>query len=187
MSKLSLLRTSNPDTGSALHWALSSESLLNVDGDVDADDRTDVIQAMIEHVYDVNLRDGDGRTALMLAIKNNYDSAVRTLLEHPKIKIDQRDRDGRTILHHLFSYESEKPDDPTRQSQRRATLGVIYRALIRNPSIMPADLVNYRSVRGCRPIDASVIYKDRKVRDALHAYDTDPRWYRTVGRLRSGC
>lgn len=180
MSKLNLLRKSNPDTGSALHWALSENSLLQVD---DTQDKSDIIKALIDQVYDINQCDGHGRTALMLAIKNSHDMAVSILLKHPKIKIHHRDMNGRTVLHHLFSYESENADDVTKKAERIKILQVIYDAIIRNPSIYPADLMNYRSIRGWTPEVAAVAYKDTNVLELLHKYNSDKRWYSIVGRL----
>ena len=48
---------------------------------------------------DVNLKDAEGRTGLILAIKKGDENIVRILLARSDIDISVKDKDGNTPLH----------------------------------------------------------------------------------------
>ena len=47
---------------------------------------------------DINARDRDGSTALILACEKNYASIVEVLLTHKSLKLDIQNKDGHTAL-----------------------------------------------------------------------------------------
>ncbi|CAG9939888.1 unnamed protein product [Clonostachys rosea f. rosea IK726] len=58
------------------------------------------LEELIRANTSVNMKDFEGRTALMLASVNEHVDCVRLLLRHSDINIDQRDNDGCTALFH---------------------------------------------------------------------------------------
>lgn len=53
-------------------------------------------------IYDPDVRDNEGRTALMLACQTGNRSAVMRLLNEPTVMVDRKDLKGRTPLHYCF-------------------------------------------------------------------------------------
>ncbi|KAH0586575.1 hypothetical protein H2248_007800 [Termitomyces sp. 'cryptogamus'] len=57
-----------------------------------------IVQLLLEHNVDVNVKDNDGKTALHLASENGDSKTVELLLEH-KADVHVKDKDGKTALH----------------------------------------------------------------------------------------
>ena len=56
-------------------------------------------RAALARGEDVNSKDSDGWTALMLAVGNNHNSIVKLLLDQPAVDVNMKDDFGWTALH----------------------------------------------------------------------------------------
>lgn len=56
----------------------------------------EIVQLLIRHGANVNGRDADGRTPLMMAVMHNWEDAARALLA-AKASVEARDGEGRTV------------------------------------------------------------------------------------------
>jgi len=59
----------------------------------------DVVEELLDHGVDVNLRDMDGRTGLPLAAYQGYYFVVYMLLDHQELKRDTEDNE---VMHHYL-------------------------------------------------------------------------------------
>lgn len=55
-----------------------------------------VVQTLIEHGADVNVRDAEGKTPVHVAIQNQHSQIISLLLCHPNIDLNKRDKKGLT-------------------------------------------------------------------------------------------
>jgi ankyrin repeat protein len=58
------------------------------------------VQALLDKGADVELRDGDGNTALMLAAKNGLMDILQVFLNHKNASLDRVDNEGRGVSHY---------------------------------------------------------------------------------------
>lgn len=85
-----------PNTGTALHTLIANEGF---------DDAVRLIGLMGKR-YDPNIRDIEGKTALIIAAKTNSAKVVKALLDTYKdtIDVNAQDNEGRTALHYAAAY-----------------------------------------------------------------------------------
>ncbi|RSL40494.1 hypothetical protein CEP54_016103 [Fusarium duplospermum] len=70
-----------------------------------------VVQLLLQHKADVNLKDEDGRSALHLACIRGNETVAKMLLDE-RATLDEKDNDEKTALHLASSVEADKQRDP---------------------------------------------------------------------------
>lgn len=61
--------------------------------------RSEMVQLLLDHGWNVNEEDAEELTPLLLAAKEGYSSVVQVLLNHPQINLHAQDHCGSTALH----------------------------------------------------------------------------------------
>jgi serine/threonine-protein phosphatase 6 regulatory ankyrin repeat subunit B len=61
--------------------------------------RSEMVQLLLDHGWNVNEEDAEALTPLLLAAKEGYSSVVQVLLNHPQINLHAQDHCGSTALH----------------------------------------------------------------------------------------
>ncbi|HEX4069031.1 MAG TPA: ankyrin repeat domain-containing protein [Candidatus Babeliales bacterium] len=67
------------------------------------DDDCSFIHILFNRKANVNAADTEGTTALMMAVENGREHAIKCLLKHPHIAINQQDKKGYTVLLYAFN------------------------------------------------------------------------------------
>ena len=68
----------------------------------------DIIQLFLDHPYcNVNVRKEKGKGALHLACEKSNMGLIETLMSSPKIDINAKDEEGRSVLFHLLRYQPQ--------------------------------------------------------------------------------
>ncbi|XP_038649451.1 2-5A-dependent ribonuclease-like [Scyliorhinus canicula] len=57
-----------------------------------------VLEQLMQRTHNLNVRDNDGKTPLILAVEKKIATAVKLLLEDQRVEIDAQDNSGRTAL-----------------------------------------------------------------------------------------
>ena len=103
-------------------------------------------RTILDHYdFDVNVKDKNGHTPLMLAIQNANRALVETLLGYQKVDVNTKDKAGRTPLMHALQAQ-----DPSE---------AVVRSLLDRPDI---DLVA-RSGDGCTALSLALTTSCSKV------------------------
>ncbi|OXN27228.1 hypothetical protein CDV57_06183 [Aspergillus fumigatus] len=103
--------SSLPSATSAAPYCVINHSAFVVDENRDKSDeepllclaaawkRSEMVQLLLDHGWNVNDEDAEELTPLLLAAKEGYSSVVQVLLNHPQINLHAQDHCGSTALH----------------------------------------------------------------------------------------
>ena len=114
----------------------------------------DEVRAELARGGDVNDKNSDGTTALMLAVWNGHNSIVNLLLEQPTVNTNKKDIEGQTALHYAAAGNNAEgarmlllhPGFNSANSTANGGGTALMRAVIRRNKKVLLELVKHESV-----------------------------------------
>lgn len=116
-----------------------------------------LVNRLVKFDLDINKKNTEGQTALMLAAKNRNLEAMTALLESPLILISTGDKDNKTVLHILLE-TFHKTDDETCKSFSHILTTILK---------LSSEVVNWKDNKGVTPIMIAAKNKQLDVVDYL--------------------